>query len=56
MVPVLSHGAPIGLLEAYCAEARSWTRAEINRARIICHQLGPVIDSFGHVQRLRVTA
>jgi GAF domain-containing protein len=40
MVPVVSRDERLGLLEAYSASERPWTRSEINRARIISYQLG----------------
>jgi EAL domain-containing protein (putative c-di-GMP-specific phosphodiesterase class I) len=46
MVPVFAHGAARGLLEVYSRSDRGWTRADITRARIVCHQLGPVVDSL----------
>jgi diguanylate cyclase (GGDEF)-like protein len=46
MVPVVSRGESLGLLEAITTDERSWTRTEINRARIIANQLSGVIQSF----------
>jgi diguanylate cyclase (GGDEF)-like protein len=46
MVPVILRGESLGMVEAMAAEERSWTRTEINRARIIANQLASVIQSF----------
>ena len=35
MVPVVSRGETIGIIEAYRTDERAWSRAEINRARVI---------------------
>jgi diguanylate cyclase (GGDEF)-like protein len=43
MVPVISRGSTVGLLEAFAEADRPWTRTEINRARVIAHQFGAVI-------------
>jgi diguanylate cyclase (GGDEF)-like protein len=45
MVPVVHRGESLGIVEAMSEEERSWTRTEINRARIIANQLTPVIRS-----------
>jgi GAF domain-containing protein len=44
MIPVLAHGAAIGLLEAYSTDDRPWTRQEISRARSISHLLGDAVS------------
>jgi diguanylate cyclase (GGDEF)-like protein len=44
MMPVICRGESVGIVEAYRNDDRSWTRAEINRARIICNQFGSVIE------------
>ncbi len=46
MVPVVCRGERLGLLEAYSTRERPWTRSEINRARIISYQLGPVLEAL----------
>jgi GAF domain-containing protein len=46
MVPVISRGTTVGLVEAFAEADRPWTRTEINRARIVAHQLGAVIVSW----------
>ena len=43
IVPVVSRGESLGIVEAYSKAERPWTRAEINRARIISNQFGSVI-------------
>jgi EAL domain-containing protein (putative c-di-GMP-specific phosphodiesterase class I) len=48
MVPVLSRGATLGLLEVYRRDERPWIRAEINRARVISNQLASVIHALVH--------
>ena len=52
MVPVVHRGESIGLIEAFRNEEQPWTRAEINRARIISNQFASVIDMV-FVQRER---
>jgi EAL domain/GAF domain len=44
IVPVVSHGETLGIVEAYSGLERPWTRAQINRARIISNQFGSVIQ------------
>ena len=46
MVPVVHRGESIGLIEAFRTEEQAWTRADINRARIISNQFASVIDAF----------
>lgn len=46
MVPVVHRGESLGLVEAYSNEERAWTRAEINRARIISNQFASTIETF----------
>ena len=43
IVPVISRGESLGIVEAYSKLERPWTRTEINRARIISNQFGSVI-------------
>jgi GAF domain-containing protein len=45
MVPIVLGGESLGVVEAMSEEERPWTRTEINRARIISHQLASVIQS-----------
>ena len=56
MVPVVSRDERLGLLEAYSASERPWTRSEINRARIISYQLGAVLDGLERVQSAKLLA
>jgi EAL domain-containing protein (putative c-di-GMP-specific phosphodiesterase class I) len=56
MVPVVCRDERLGLLEAYAASERPWTRSEINRARIISYQLGAVLDGLERVQAARQLA
>ena len=46
MVPVVSRGESVGIIEAYRADERSWSRAEINRARVIANQFASVIPGL----------
>jgi EAL domain-containing protein (putative c-di-GMP-specific phosphodiesterase class I) len=43
MVPVVSGGATVGLMEAYASEERPWSRTAVNRARIISYPLGSAL-------------
>jgi diguanylate cyclase (GGDEF)-like protein len=43
IVPVVSRGESLGIVEAYSKVERPWTRTEINHARIISNQFGSVI-------------
>ena len=45
MVPVISQGESVGIIEAYSDVERPWTRAQINRARIISNQFASVIQA-----------
>jgi len=46
MVPVIQGRTCVGLFEALNVEERPWTRAEINRARIISNQFASVIRAI----------
>jgi signal transduction protein with GAF and PtsI domain len=46
MVPVVSRGKSIGIVEAYRADERAWSRAEVNRARVIANQFASVIPTL----------
>jgi diguanylate cyclase (GGDEF)-like protein len=48
MLPVVSRGATLGLLEVFRRDERPWVRAEINRARVISNQLASVIHALLH--------
>ena len=43
MVPVVCRGESLGIIEAFRSDERAWTRAEINRARVIANQFSSVI-------------
>jgi diguanylate cyclase (GGDEF)-like protein len=43
IVPVISRGESLGIVEAYSRLERPWTRTQINHARIISNQFGSVI-------------
>ena len=43
IVPVVSRGETLGIVEAYSKFERPWTRAQINQARIISNQFASVI-------------
>jgi diguanylate cyclase (GGDEF)-like protein len=45
LVPIIAHGRTLGLLEAYTCTDRPWARGDIQRARLVCNQLGAVIES-----------
>ncbi len=44
IVPVVSQGETLGIVEAFSELERPWTRTQINRARIISNQFGSVIQ------------
>jgi EAL domain-containing protein (putative c-di-GMP-specific phosphodiesterase class I) len=44
LVPVISRGRVIGLLQCYRRTPESWTRRQIRSARTIAAMLGPVLD------------
>ncbi len=46
MVPVVCRGESLGLIEAYRSDERAWTRAEINRARVVANQFASVIPTL----------
>ena len=46
MVPVVCRGETLGLIEAFRAEERAWSRVEINRARVIANQFASVITTL----------
>lgn len=52
MVPVISRGESLGLLEAYSSYDRPWTRAEINRARVLASQFASVIQALFPAPRI----
>ena len=47
MVPVVSRGVAIGLLEATRSEPRPWSRLEMGRARIVATQLVALVEGDG---------
>jgi diguanylate cyclase (GGDEF)-like protein len=49
IVPVVSRGESLGMVEAMCHEERPWTRTEMNRARIVANQLASVIQTIFQV-------
>jgi GAF domain-containing protein len=44
IVPVVSQGETLGIVEAYSEIEHPWTRTQINRARIISNQFGSMIQ------------
>ena len=46
MVPVVVRRRSLGMIEVYRHSTDAWTRAEINRARIIASQFASVISAF----------
>ena len=43
MLPVIARGRTVGLLELHREREEPWQRTDVNRARIIGYQLGPVL-------------
>ena len=56
MVPVVSRGQSIGIIEAYRRDERAWTRAEVNRARVIANQFASVIPTLSGTEERPVRA
>jgi EAL domain-containing protein (putative c-di-GMP-specific phosphodiesterase class I) len=50
MVPVISRGAAVGLLEVYARDERPWSRTDVNRARIISYPLGAALEAVTDVR------
>ena len=50
MVPVVCRGQSIGIIEAYRRDERAWTRAEVNRARVIANQFASVIPTLSELE------
>jgi diguanylate cyclase (GGDEF)-like protein len=46
MIPVVVRGESMGIIEAYRADERPWSRTEINRARVIANQFASVIPTL----------
>jgi GAF domain-containing protein len=44
MVPLVFGGRDVGLLELYRRVALPWSNGEVERAQLLAHQLGAVID------------
>jgi diguanylate cyclase (GGDEF)-like protein len=53
MVPVVSQGETLGIVEAYSETERPWTRTQINRARIISNQFGSMMQVVFRPERDR---
>jgi diguanylate cyclase (GGDEF)-like protein len=51
MVPVVAGGRSLGMLEIYRLAERPWSRAEINRARVVANQFALVIGGFVNFAR-----
>jgi hypothetical protein len=51
MVPVVSQGETLGIVEAYSETERPWTRTQINRARIISNQFGSMMQAAFRPER-----
>ena len=45
IAPVFVSGETLGLMLAFSSRERPWSRVETSRARVIAHQLGPVIGA-----------
>jgi GAF domain-containing protein len=54
IVPVISRGESVGIIEAYRTDERAWSRAEINRARVIANQFAVVIPTLTERERSAV--
>ena len=50
MLPVISRGETVGLLECCRADERPWARSEMDRARIIGYQLGHLLEGLGRTR------
>jgi hypothetical protein len=46
MVPVISRGRSIGLLQCYEHQLTAWSRRAIRSARLLAAMLGPVLDGL----------
>jgi diguanylate cyclase (GGDEF)-like protein len=51
MVPVVSAGRSLGMLEIYRVDERPWSRADVNRARVIANQFASVIETVVESER-----
>jgi GAF domain-containing protein len=45
IMPVVTQGEALGIVEAFAEAERPWTRTAINRARIISNQFSSVIQN-----------
>ncbi|GAC1322037.1 MAG: hypothetical protein NVSMB25_16650 [Thermoleophilaceae bacterium] len=54
LAPIVSHGEAVGILQCFDASERPWTRSEVSRARIVAHQLGPLVEGLCHSASLTV--
>ena len=50
MLPVISHGQTVGLLECCRADEHPWARSDMNRGRIIGYQLGHMLEMVGRAE------
>ena len=50
MLPVISRGETVGLLECCRADERPWARSDMDRARIIGYQLGHLLEVLGRTR------
>ena len=50
MLPVISRGETVGLLECCRTAERPWARSEMDRARIIGYQLGHLLEGLGRTR------
>ena len=48
MVPIVARGETFGLIEAFSYHERPWSATAINRARIVCAQLGAVLAGLDY--------
>jgi len=48
MAPIVLRGVTIGLLELYRRAPRPWTPMEVDRVRMLAHQMGPTMWMLDH--------
>ena len=53
MVPILSDGVGIGVLEAFASERRPWSRLGLARARLFAYQLGLLLEKLATKEAVR---
>ncbi|MDX6582498.1 MAG: hypothetical protein QOI10_1682 [Solirubrobacterales bacterium] len=56
IIPVISRGESVGIIKAFRSDERAWSRAEINRARVIANQFASVIATLSAEREQRRAA